>query len=442
LANETSQSTSFDYCQFLRQGHLPLLAKLIQDSQKPSAELIVELKDILLPVGSSFFKLCDTVVDVESSESSETLTDSQSTTTKSNTNFINHHFLNEFLEKTSYGHPQCTTTPFSAWSCTFWQCRDMSLLGVELSRHFLINFVMRQAARMILEGALQSEEEVVEGKESSIVSMVVSDDATNDINATNASNATNTTAKTSRKRKSAPAPSTPSKTDSSITSSPTKLPAPASVPAPAPAPLQPQISSFFSKLERKRNDFATFTPGEYFQPFFVKPNTIVAPINGLLQSGESRRSADFSELRRRSSASPSLKKPRCWCVGVDGQATEAVIKLLRFEENYRPAYVGTWRKSPSSLAVSGRKPFGLDSAVDYEYESDEEWEDEDGEGEEGESLSSDDEEDEDDDDDDDGASVMSANESENVHMRHTRESYIHVLTHFVELACPSRLSVR
>jgi len=57
-------------------------------------------------------------------------------------------------------------------------------------------------------------------------------------------------------------------------------------------------------------------------------------------------------------------------------------KLLKFHENQRPAYWGTWSKKSSY--ISGRKPFGLDrERFDYDYDSDEEWEEE----EEGESLS-------------------------------------------------------
>ncbi|KAJ3005050.1 hypothetical protein HKX48_000903, partial [Thoreauomyces humboldtii] len=54
-------------------------------------------------------------------------------------------------------------------------------------------------------------------------------------------------------------------------------------------------------------------------------------------------------------------------------------KLLRFREDYRPAYWGTWTKS--STVITGRRPFAKDATVlDYNYDSEAEWEDE-GDGE-------------------------------------------------------------
>ena len=427
--SQHSTQPSFNYIQFLRQGHLPLLAKLVQDSQKPSAELIAELREILLPVGSVFWKLCDGEHNLDSDHNNSTdsnttdATDTTDTTitdatnatdttntTSSNANdttvapftpnssakssFINHHFLNEFFERANYGHPRCSS-PFTAWSCTYWQVRDMDTLGTQLARHFLTNFVLRQAARMILEGALIGDD----GR-----------DAEEPQDAAQANPAQDTPK--GRRKKPAAAqvqsqplpdqPSTPSKPPSLPTSShqsPTKE---TSI-TPA-KPAQPQISSFFSKLVRPPKE-PLLQAGSYFQPFFLKPNTTLAPLNPLRTSDTGNPDASLSELKR----NISVRKARCLCVGIDGRAGRTVLKLLRFEENYRPAYVGTWRRP---LPASGpRRPWGkhfLPEAADYEYDSDEEWED-DGEDE-GESLSSDeDEEDEDEDED-----AMSSNESENV----------------------------
>ncbi|KAF0429403.1 chromatin assembly factor 1 subunit A-domain-containing protein [Gigaspora margarita] len=70
------------------------------------------------------------------------------------------------------------------------------------------------------------------------------------------------------------------------------------------------------------------------------------------------------------------------------------MKLLQFEENYRPPYYGTWTKS--SKIISGRCPFAKDTSIlDYEYDSDLEWEEE----EEGEELKSDDDDDDPEDED-------------------------------------------
>uniref|UniRef100_A0A3P8SKY1 Chromatin assembly factor 1, subunit A (p150) n=1 Tax=Amphiprion percula TaxID=161767 RepID=A0A3P8SKY1_AMPPE len=98
------------------------------------------------------------------------------------------------------------------------------------------------------------------------------------------------------------------------------------------------------------------------------------------------------------------------CIAVEGPKPDGVpdrkrygpMKLLKFHENYRPAYWGTWSKKSSH--ISPRCPLRQDKdLLDYEVDSDEEWEEE----EPGESLSQSEGEDEeeggeDDDDDDDG----------------------------------------
>uniref|UniRef100_A0A3B5AMN7 Chromatin assembly factor 1 subunit A n=1 Tax=Stegastes partitus TaxID=144197 RepID=A0A3B5AMN7_9TELE len=89
--------------------------------------------------------------------------------------------------------------------------------------------------------------------------------------------------------------------------------------------------------------------------------------------------------------------------GVPDRKRYGPMKLLKFHENYRPAYWGTWSKKSSH--ISPRCPLRQDKQdlLDYEVDSDEEWEEE----EPGESLSHSEGEDEeeggeDDDDDDDG----------------------------------------
>ncbi len=72
------------------------------------------------------------------------------------------------------------------------------------------------------------------------------------------------------------------------------------------------------------------------------------------------------------------------------------MKLLRFHDNTRPAYFGTFSKT--SKVVTGRRPFVQDEKLfDYEVDSDAEWEEE-GEGE---VLSSEDEKDKEEEEDDD-----------------------------------------
>ncbi|KAF2357443.1 Chromatin assembly factor 1 subunit A [Trinorchestia longiramus] len=57
-------------------------------------------------------------------------------------------------------------------------------------------------------------------------------------------------------------------------------------------------------------------------------------------------------------------------------------KLLKFCENRRPPYWGTWTKKPT--VVRPRRPFAKEEIFDYEYDSDDDWEEEE---ENGESLS-------------------------------------------------------
>jgi len=67
-------------------------------------------------------------------------------------------------------------------------------------------------------------------------------------------------------------------------------------------------------------------------------------------------------------------------------------KLLKFHENRRPAYWGTWTKA--SKMITGRRPFAMDEErFEYDYDSDDDWEEE----EEGESLSDDEKDKEDED---------------------------------------------
>ena len=262
---------------------------------------------------------------------------------------------------------------------------------------------------MILEGALQEISVVDVGEAGDVVVVAEAESAATEevakVEAKKKRRRTiSTTTSSSSNATTTPAPTTPSKSSSSLHQSPTK---PSASPAPLPSsnkPAQPQISAFFSKLERKKDAVSSITPGEYFQPFFLKPGTTLAPINSL-RTGQVAvdYSAQVTQLRR-----ASIGKSRCLCVGVDGVASRAVLKLLRFEENYRPAYVGTWRRS-GAPALTPRRPTARIEAVDYEWDSDEEWEE--GEGEEGESLSSDEEEE---DEESETEDVLSSNESEDV----------------------------
>lgn len=68
-------------------------------------------------------------------------------------------------------------------------------------------------------------------------------------------------------------------------------------------------------------------------------------------------------------------------------------KFLSFEEDYRPAYHGTWSKE--SKIINGRNPFGKDTTfLNYDLDSEEEWEE--GDDEIGEDLEANDNDDEED----------------------------------------------
>jgi len=69
---------------------------------------------------------------------------------------------------------------------------------------------------------------------------------------------------------------------------------------------------------------------------------------------------------------------------VRGRRASGVLKLLKFDENHRPAYFGT--KRARSKKITGRRPFVKDESLELNYDvnSDDEWE---AEAEDGESLS-------------------------------------------------------
>jgi chromatin assembly factor 1 subunit A len=76
------------------------------------------------------------------------------------------------------------------------------------------------------------------------------------------------------------------------------------------------------------------------------------------------------KCNRRSNVNDSLEL----CI-VDPNKLNLKFKFLKFHDNHRPPYHGTWRKK-SSL-ISPRNPFKRDeSQLDYDCDSDEEWEEE------------------------------------------------------------------
>lgn len=57
-----------------------------------------------------------------------------------------------------------------------------------------------------------------------------------------------------------------------------------------------------------------------------------------------------------------------------GRMEKMRAKFLKFHENQRPPYFGTWRKK--SKFVKAKRPFGRDDVFNYDVDSDEEWEEE------------------------------------------------------------------
>lgn len=120
------QTEDFNFIQFIKEKYSGLIAKLAQDSQVPQSDLLVTLKSILFPLESGLKEF-----PLDSS------------------------LLDGIVEKVSYGHPEAGNN-FTSWTCTFWQVKELDLLGEAIGKHFLNNFVIRNAARMILESALKA----------------------------------------------------------------------------------------------------------------------------------------------------------------------------------------------------------------------------------------------------------------------------------------------
>jgi hypothetical protein len=309
--------------------------------------------------------------------------------------------LEGIIEKVSYGHPEAGNN-FNSWSCTFWQVKDLDLLGERIGKHFLTNFVIRNAARMFLESAIKAADvtstiinnfdnlEVVNNP-INVVNLI--DDLP--MNLMKIESGTGTPKKKEKKEKEKQQNTTAAAATSTTTSH-------AATTTTTP---QVKISSFFARL--KKSEGIEKPSGEYFQPFFVKPDVTLAPLNQLkdlkrkevhnLEDGEFifKDKRQYWRLFREEMVRIPFKRQTCLCVGYDGRPIRTVLKLLKFEENYRPAYLGTWLKVAPNGTVSGRRPFTKITEIDYEYDSDAEWDE--GEDPEGESLSDlDDDEDEED----------------------------------------------
>ena len=357
---------------YVKSKYSGLIAKLSQDSQVPQAELLGTLRSILCPIAGGIPEFP-----------------------------IDANLLDGIVEKVSYGHPEAGNN-FSAWSCTFWQVKDLELLGPGIGKHYLTNFVLRNAARMILENSLTA----IDQLSSVTVNVPTSNLATEStvinvdelpINLMKIESGV-ATPKKREKEKKEKAQTSSSSAAANVTVTPQQA--------------MPKISSFFAKLKKPEN--IEKASGEYFQPFFVKPDVTLAPINQLKDlktkfcTDLPVESEYWNHFRAQCVRIP-YQKQTCLCVGYDGKPVRAVLKLLKFEENYRPAYLGTWRKSAPDGSVSARRPFGRVPEIDYEYDSDAEWDE--GEDPEGESLSDCDDSEDDEEDEEEEENELEENQS-------------------------------
>lgn len=138
-----------------------------------------------------------------------------------------------------------------------------------------------------------------------------------------------------------------------------------------------KLSSFFSVVKRHAAEAAS---SEYFQPFYLKDQCTMAPISHFADACMMQEDTDagpggfWPRFRRGCRQSPAAfaGKPLASCLGWHKGSTYFVAKLVQFHENHHPAYFGSLR-SARGAHVSGRRPFAMDPALDYEYDSDDDW---------------------------------------------------------------------
>lgn len=180
---------------------------------------------------------------------------------------------------------------------------------------------------------------------------------------------------------------------------------------------QPSLGQFFAiqtapKTKTPEREISAQSDWDaVVMPFFVKPNVEVAPTNRwkrpvieafeqhLAMSPSEREALGHSptlssfldtvspaKRRRRGRQLLSVRdlmQQASESMVIDGDADpldamkdprKVKIKILRFAEDTRPSYVGTWTKA--SRKVNGRQPLGQAAEIDYDYDSEAEWIDE------------------------------------------------------------------
>lgn len=173
--------------------------------------------------------------------------------------------------------------------------------------------------------------------------------------------------------------------------------------------------NFFKSEDNKKLDVRKVVKTSLFKPFEIKTDMRLPPLRrpNLTEEEKERLLVSLLEQKEEKSYLDELKSnktvgksSKTWpfedCsddvvlldeeVGVtiedQPKGKKMRAKLLKFRENRRPPYFGTWRKT--SRSITGRTPFKMDEKFfNYEEDSDDDWEEE----EQGESLNgSDDEE--------------------------------------------------
>ncbi|EPZ34084.1 hypothetical protein O9G_003164 [Rozella allomycis CSF55] len=148
---------------------------------------------------------------------------------------------------------------------------------------------------------------------------------------------------------------------------------------------QGNILNFFKKTtpppkESKDESIVLDSFDELFRPFHLKPNAVLAPCNHF-KTMAAPQGEILDDIKSRGPLLAHKSSNRVKLTKVNGftEPFYVVMKLLKFDEDIRPAYFGSFRKELKGVGF--RRPFVKDTNVfDYEVDSGDEWEDE-GDGE-------------------------------------------------------------
>jgi Chromatin assembly factor 1 subunit A len=142
---------------------------------------------------------------------------------------------------------------------------------------------------------------------------------------------------------------------------------------------QLKLSSFFKKVDKpKPLPTPTIGSEKFFRPFTIKPNVIMAPYNRFWRQIDIDKF--FSSLEITTPSIPLTFKPRPPLIppkSITPLGKPHSFKFLKFAEDVRPPYYGTFFKS--STLITPHNPLATDPQLDYDFDSEGEWDDEPGE---------------------------------------------------------------